>query len=200
MAVSDDVRVNPESASILMQVPGEIPEGVSDKGIFGSVGSCSFSASRAQPSYSLSISDNVDDSGLLDHFDYMLISPGIIDYKSETSASNEGSLYQLPAPSPLSSQIEIISVTRLDTLATNALKLHLQKLSLSVGFRGEIVFELPAQKGRVKRVMLDEKASTLKEATVIDLICAIASFLASSSIDHRHNSPNLTHPLLTLTK
>lgn len=156
VAVSDDVRVNPEDASVSMQVPVEMPEGVSYQGVFGSY---SQSASLQSPSsYARGIS-NVK-SGAMDMYDITLISPGMM------MPDNE----EVTSPSPLPSQIEIVSVTNLDTAATNALKSYLQQLSLPTGFSGEIVFEFPVKKGRIKRVMLDEKASTLTEATVIDVI------------------------------
>jgi Ca-activated chloride channel family protein len=55
-------------------------------------------------------------------------------------------------------------------VATASLAQYLRQLNLPVGFSGEIVFEFSVQKGRVKRVVLDEKASTLKEAAVIERI------------------------------
>lgn len=169
VAVSDDVRVSSESPSISMQVPVEMPEGVSYNMISGSVGSSRSASLRSQPSYSRSMSDSVDESGQLGMFDCMMISPRMIDDQSDESVSGDGSLYQLASPSPRS-QLEIISVTGLDAAATNALKSYLQQLSLPAGLSGEIVFEFPVKKGRVKRVVLDQKASTLKEAKVIDLI------------------------------
>ena len=171
VTVSDDVRVNSESVSVSMQVPVEMPEGISYQGVYSSFGSSSFASLRAQPSYSQSEFGDIGNSGPFDMFDITLISPGMmIDDESEDSVSDDGSLHQLASPSPFSSQLEIISVTGLEAAATASLTEYLQKLSLPVGFSGEIVFEFPVQKGRVKRIMLDEKASTLKEATVIDLI------------------------------
>lgn len=47
---------------------------------------------------------------------------------------------------------------------------HLQQLNLPSGFSGEIVFKFTLNKGRVGRVVLDEKASTLKNAVVVEKI------------------------------
>ncbi|MEH2139162.1 after-VIT domain-containing protein [Nostoc sp.] len=38
------------------------------------------------------------------------------------------------------------------------------------GFNGEIVFEFTVSKGRVGQVLLDEKASTVKDAVVVEKI------------------------------
>jgi Ca-activated chloride channel family protein len=158
VAVSDDVRVNPEDASVSMQVPVEMPEGVSYNAVFSSVDSSQSASLQSPSSYARGIS-NVK-SGAMDMYDITLISPGMM------MPDNE----EVNLPSSLPSQLEIISVTNLDTAATNVLKSYLQQLSLPSGFSGEIVFEFPVNKGRVTRVMLEKKASTLTEATVIDLI------------------------------
>ena len=67
-------------------------------------------------------------------------------------------------------QLEVISVTGLDEIGIANLSQHLQQLNLPSGFSGEIVFEFTVNKGRVGRVVLDEKASTLKNAVVVEKI------------------------------
>ncbi|MHC5724421.1 MAG: after-VIT domain-containing protein [Nostoc sp.] len=47
---------------------------------------------------------------------------------------------------------------------------HLQQLNFLSGFSGKIVFEFTVNKSRVERVVLDEKASTLKNAVVVEKI------------------------------
>ncbi|MHC5935186.1 after-VIT domain-containing protein [Nostoc sp.] len=47
---------------------------------------------------------------------------------------------------------------------------HLQQLNFPSGLSSEIVFEFTVNKGRVERVVLDEKASTLKDAVVVEKI------------------------------
>jgi Ca-activated chloride channel family protein len=75
-----------------------------------------------------------------------------------------------PTPAPLHPQLEVVSATGLDEAAVSELTQHLQQLNLPSGFSGKIVFEFPVSKGRVVRVMLDEKASTLQESQVIEMI------------------------------
>jgi Ca-activated chloride channel family protein len=167
VAVSDDVRINPESSSLSMQVPVEMPEGVSHQGVLASMSSPqSLRAPRSQQPYPQRMSAKVDDSRSIDMFDLTLINPSMM-----LEEEDETVLYKPASPPAQSlSQIEIISVTGLDAAATNALQAYLQQLTLPTGFSGEIVFEFLVQKGRVRRIMLDEKASTLKEVKVIDVI------------------------------
>jgi Ca-activated chloride channel family protein len=197
VAVSDDVRINPESVSLSMQVPVEMPEGVSHYGVFSPSTSGGVQIPQSRSSYQEDTT--VSDTSKLS----MSIKSKRISSSTEASLSldsripasppvpatglsgkvkdavgkifNQNQLTPNPpedrkSPSPSPSQLKIISVTGLEAAATASLTQYLQKLSLPVGFSGEIMFEFPVQKGRVKRIMLDEKASTLKEATVIDLI------------------------------
>ena len=195
VAVSDDVRVNPESVSLSMQVPVEMPEGVSHYRVFSPSTSGGVQIPRLRSSYqedttvsytsktsicSKRISSSTEASLSLDS--RIPASPpipatGLFGKVKDAVGKifNQNQLTPNPSedrksPTPFPSKLEIISVTGLDAAATNALQTYLQQLSLPTGFSGKIVFEFPVQKGRVKRIMLDEKASTLKEATVIDLI------------------------------
>lgn len=67
-------------------------------------------------------------------------------------------------------QLEVISVTGLDEIGIADLTQHLQQLNFASGFSSEIIFEFTVNKGRVGRVVLDEKASTLKDAVVVEKI------------------------------
>nr|WP_267871676.1 after-VIT domain-containing protein [Nostoc sp. CHAB 5715] len=67
-------------------------------------------------------------------------------------------------------QLEVISATGLDEIAIADLTQHLQQLNFPSGFSGEIVFEFTVNKGRVGGIMLDEEASTQKDAVVVEKI------------------------------
>lgn len=175
VAVSDDVRVNPESEYISMQVPVEMPQGVSHTGIGGYSVDDAMSPpmhlraresreSRIATQKSAKIARGISYSAPINEFDVTLISPDLM------MGDSEEELLNVPAKSPSHPQLQIVSATGLNEAAISALTQHLQKLQLPVGFSGEIVFEFPVQKGRIRRIVLDEKASTLKETTVIDLI------------------------------
>ncbi|MBR8837530.1 MAG: after-VIT domain-containing protein [Stigonema ocellatum SAG 48.90 = DSM 106950] len=155
VAVSEEVRVNPEGESISVQVPVEIPEGVSYLLIFGatddSVGGKTRGAGQAVRGSLLRSAALLDKMIYAESLECQLTAPAT-------------------TPAPQQQQLEVVSVTGLDQAAIDALTQHLEKLSLPKGLSGEIVFELKVGKGRVERVMLDEEASTLKDATVIDVI------------------------------
>ncbi|MFB2973281.1 Hsp70 family protein [Aerosakkonema sp. BLCC-F183] len=67
-------------------------------------------------------------------------------------------------------KLQLFSVTGLDEAAIAALTQHLQNLYISTNFIGEIAFEFTVGKGRVGRIMLDEEASSFKEAYVVDAV------------------------------
>lgn len=170
VAVSDDVRVNPESEYISMQVPVEMPEGVSHAGIAG------YSVGGAIMYQQMSLSDNLPRATSAEMARGITFSgpirkiTSILNSLHLKRADSEEKLLNLPAKAPSHSQLQIVSATGLNEAAISDLNQHLQKLQLPVGFSGEIVLEFPVQKGHIRRIVLDEKASTLKEATVIDLI------------------------------
>ncbi|WP_413163838.1 after-VIT domain-containing protein [Capilliphycus salinus ALCB114379] len=70
----------------------------------------------------------------------------------------------------LSSAIEITETTGLDKVGIELLKQHLATLEISGEFQGELLFELQVKDGRVKQIVVDEKASTLNDKAVIKLI------------------------------
>lgn len=196
VAVSDDVRVDPESESQSMQVPVEMPEGVSHEGILRSIETnyacfrpqlhsaapppasannrrrrrrSSFETERGAlgfefielTSYAPEAS-RPPSAGPADEFDITLISPGLIDDPEEEAVA--------ATPAASTPRLQVVSVTGLDQAAADALTQHLQQLNLPHGVGGEIVFEFTVGKRRVGRIMLDEEASTLKEATVVEMI------------------------------
>jgi Ca-activated chloride channel family protein len=169
VAVSDDVRVNPESQSISMQVPVEKPEGVSYRAMSASAVNMPSSPRRPRSQYSYvygvsaEIARGITFSESVDEFDITLISPELID-------NSDAELTHVADISLSNPQVQIVNSKGLNEAALSELTQHLQKLQLPVGFSGEIVLEFPVQKGRIRRIVLDEKASTLKEASVIDFI------------------------------
>ncbi|HAG84995.1 MAG TPA: trypsin [Cyanobacteria bacterium UBA12227] len=198
VAVSDDVRVEPGSESVSMNVPVEMPEGVSYQGIIGaSAGVAVFSAPTVlsyQPKMRLRrtmeappSSPPPAPSGERSHpirtFFERFSSPKSLSKPAPTETSDLGlinpgimnledaEMDELAAiPASINHQIEVISITGLDQAAIVTLTQHLQQLNLPSGFSGEIVFEFSVGKGRVGRIMVDEDSSTLKDAKVIELV------------------------------
>ncbi|MGF2037960.1 MAG: after-VIT domain-containing protein [Nostoc sp. CmiVER01] len=152
VAVSDDVRVEPGSEYVSMQVPVEMPEGVSYEGVFGSPPG---GAVLKQIAYSVERTP-------AEAPDFLLQRRSL---KQKKSA--------LPSPklaAPISQQLEVISVTGLDKTGIADLTQHLQQLNFPSGFTGEIVFEFTVNNSRIAAIMLDEEASTQKDAVVVEKI------------------------------
>ena len=72
--------------------------------------------------------------------------------------------------SAMAGPLEVIDVTGLDAEGINSLKQHLKKLEIPAGFMGELVFELQVKKDRIRRVVWNEKASTLNKKTIVKMI------------------------------
>jgi Ca-activated chloride channel family protein len=170
VAVSDEVRVNPDGTRQQVQVPVEMPEGVSYEGIFGNAQDAAVGASAAYPTSPMPAMAPARPSGLAGR---------------RVQSSNQAATTASPpvaktgitpaeaeaiAPSPSNSRLQVVSITGLDPAQMPALTQYLQSLNLPTGFSGDVVLEFSVQNGRVGRILLDDKASTLKEAVVVDAI------------------------------
>jgi Ca-activated chloride channel family protein len=181
VAVSDDVRVDPEGNHISMQVPVEMPEGVSYEGIFSNakLGSVTRGA-KARRSLAMPPAQSVDQSRSVIFESFTSLaetgssypSSSVEDFLDLGDWEEVQTLESISDPTPASAppQLQVVSATGLDQAAVAHLTQHLQQLKLPSGFSGEIVFEFPVRKGRVVRVVLDEDASTLLESQVIEII------------------------------
>ncbi len=170
VAVSEEVRVNPDGESITVEVPVEMPEGVQHQGIFDIYQTQELERGITMPQTMP-----------------QTMPPGAFRSRMAKSVT-------LSAPAPMMSMmsfsapsggfaeedeeeltIKIISAIALDQSLLNQsliddLTQHLQKLTLPSGFSGEMVFEFLVFSGRVAKIMFDEDASTLKDVDVIDII------------------------------
>ncbi|MGB7439759.1 MAG: after-VIT domain-containing protein [Coleofasciculaceae cyanobacterium] len=184
VAVSDEVRVNPELGSVSVQVPVEMPEGVSYEGIFGDV------AQRSAPMVS---------STSADKFDITLCAPNMMEEELEESSTISYKSAKKPSPPPAaaprfsspstppsnrmrqrkrrsippqksSDRLQLVSVTGLEQDVIVRLTQHLQSIQLPTGVGGNLVFEFHVSKGRVQQLVLDEQASSLPDETVIEAI------------------------------
>ncbi|MEH2383958.1 MAG: VIT domain-containing protein [Nostoc sp.] len=168
VAVSDDVRVEPGSEYVSMQVPVEMPEAVS---YLGGVPAGGFAPQVS----SLKAAAPVLDFLFADVPDFLKQrrSPkSPVAKEVDISLSFDSQKMELGkiSDAAINHQLEVISVTGLDETGIANLTQHLQQLNFPSGFSGEIVFEFTVNKGRVGRVVLDEKASTLKDAVVVEKI------------------------------
>jgi len=167
VAVSDDVRVEPGSEYLSMQVPVEMPEAVSYSGVFGNAPGGGFARLA-----SLSMPPAPASAEAPDFLRQRRSPPSPVAKEVEASFSFDSQEMEQGeiSDAALNHQLEIISVTGLDETGIAELTQHLQQLNLPSGFSGEIVFEFTVNKGRVGGVVLDEKASTVKDAVVVDKI------------------------------
>ncbi|MEA5519259.1 VIT domain-containing protein [Limnoraphis robusta] len=156
VAVSDDVRVEQNQQNISVEVPLEMPEGVSYRGIVGAVDSSISSHQRLRmmsAPKSVARAYSIDDDDLESaELSLHCFAPKSVSFEQRSSS--------------LSSTIEITESTGLDEVGIQLLKQHLTTLAIPPVFKGELVFELQVKDGRVKRIVIDEKASTLDKAVI----------------------------------
>ncbi len=174
VAVSEEVRVTPEGESITVQVPVEMPEGVSRQGIFGepeekvrgAMGGMMMLSALPSPAPQASYFPERT-RGLA-----KAASPQTApDYDEDSFDSLWDALPTKESDEPQTSNcnLKIISATGEQALI-DSLTQYLQQQNFSCQSQGEIVLELIVNNGPVGRIMVDEDASTLKDATLIDLI------------------------------
>ncbi|MEL7037516.1 MAG: VIT domain-containing protein [Cyanobacteria bacterium J06592_8] len=161
VAVSEEVRVDPDGTRRTVQVPVELPEGVSYEGIFGS-----------QPQ-----SDTA--SGTLSRTRLTRQQP------RPTTAGGVRSLEIAPPsapappsrPSPIAtgsgSRLDVIEVEGLNQESIDRLNQYLQGLSLPEGVRGELIFEVVVREGNVERIIWDDINSKLIASKATDVVIVV---------------------------
>jgi Ca-activated chloride channel family protein len=183
VAVSEEVRVNPEGGKVTVQVPVLIPEGVNYETTYGGrnlggvpnqsapnniVGlaapSPTFNAPRSRGGiYNGTVSEASKDANLV---------------RSEAKVSGHvdtETLSDKPATSQIpNSQIQVVSITGLTgvdvAIAQSAIEQQLRSLRVPAGFNGVVVLEIPIQNGRLTRSILDDVASTIKDKNLVEMI------------------------------
>nr|MCU0518069.1 after-VIT domain-containing protein [Oscillatoria sp. Prado101] len=160
VAVSEEVRVSPDGTRQRVQVPVELPEGVSYEGIFGPAADeerSSRATLRMAPASAVRPLSAPPPAGV-----------------SYSSPAPPPALPAEPKPALTEAQaagrIEILSADGLEGSAVAGLTQYLQNVNLPQGVSGEIVLEFPVGNGRVGRIVLDDKVSTLQDTAVLDPI------------------------------
>ncbi|MBW4489577.1 MAG: after-VIT domain-containing protein [Trichocoleus desertorum ATA4-8-CV12] len=176
VAVSDEVRVNPDGTSQRVQVPVEMPEGVSYEGVFGNAQDAAVGAGAAYsmapmpvmaPSPPGRLAGRRVGSG---NQSSTVASPPVAKTRVTSEATDMTQMPEAIAPSSTNPRLQVVSITGLDPAKMPVLTQYLQRLNLPTGFSGDVVLEFSVQSGRVGRILLDDQASTLKEAAVVDVI------------------------------
>ncbi|NEO51715.1 MAG: after-VIT domain-containing protein [Okeania sp. SIO3B5] len=174
VAVSEDVRVEPGGKSISMEVPVEMPEGVSYEGILGAASpqNIEFLAPRSEQVQYM----RLESSQLM-----METAPQATDWMNEErergislgAKSLQGMRAKRKKPDYTKStniSLQIIQVKGLDAAGQKNLQQHLQNMNLPPNIHGEIVLELQVKGERVLRVILDDEVSTLKDKKIVEEI------------------------------
>ncbi|MEG5041061.1 MULTISPECIES: VIT domain-containing protein [unclassified Microcoleus] len=147
VAVSEEVRVEADGTRRRVQVPVELPQGVSYEGIFQSEG--------AEPTRggSRSVTSNRNSAPV-----------------SPAPVPRQPGYGELQPQKPLASRLQVVSAEGLDAGALAALTQYLQSVNLPAGVSGETVWELSVQDGRVARVAIDTKTSTLQATDAVETL------------------------------
>ncbi|WP_341735133.1 VIT domain-containing protein [Microcoleus sp. EPA2] len=193
VAVSDDLRVEPGTESIAMNVPVEMPEAVEYLGVFG--GNTDWMMQEMVGGYA-------PVAGFTDHFEFD--EEDVERARGITFNRLEERMYKLSAPAPGSAPsapskrkrarskppspiekpplpIEVVSAAGLDEEAIDSLNEHLATLTVPPGTSGELVLEIVFGKVRASRIVVDADASTLAD---VELLKTIKKWLFSWRIPH----------------
>ncbi len=171
VAVSEEVRVNPDGGRVTVQVPVEIPQGVNFESVTGedrlstrlaapspiqsqNFGGVSPTTRSALPPSS-SAGEVAKDSSRPESRPRQQIGAGVT--KPQTN-----------------SVIKVVSISGLTGVdmssVQQAIEQQLQNVNLPTGVKGTVVFEIPVQNGRLPKIIFDDVASTLKDQAVVELI------------------------------
>jgi Ca-activated chloride channel family protein len=175
VAVSDDVRVEPGTESISMNVPVEMAEAVEYEGIFGCTDYIDNGCTdwmEAEGELERGISFN-----RLEERVYRLRAPGSASAPSAPSKARRRRAKDPRGTSP----VEVVSATGLDEVAIDSLNEHLATLTVPPGTNGELVLEIVFSKVRASRIVVDADASTLAD---VELLKTIKTLLFSWRIPH----------------
>ncbi len=166
VAISEEVRVEPNGQRRTVQVPVEIPQGVNyDTTVVGagpSNGAAPYRAKASRPMPATTRAPRQEE----DFLDGVSVtSTRRADRTREQSAATP----PIAPPPPMSaSTTQLIQTTNLDATLKADLVRHLESLALLSPGNDKVVFEVSLQNGRVVRVLLVEEDTTLKTGLLLD--------------------------------
>lgn len=168
VAVSEEVRVNPDGERVRVEVPVELPDGVSYEGVFGA------------PEEDQSIYQSSGTRG-----------------GAPRGASRSASPLRMSAPLPAAAppppapqmdamemevlaeeekvepRIEVVKAEGLSEEAIAALTQYIQSIPIADQVSGDLTLEVWTNNGRVRRVLLDEENSTIADEDVIRAVRSV---------------------------
>ena len=180
IAVSEEVRVNPDGTRERVDVPVELPDGVSYEGIFGDVDDeASFGNARggaAAQSSSVTRQRRVQPGSPSPRLSAPSKAPTVsapppapldlMEAEPDLSIAPEVAEEKLELPN----RIEITDIQGLEGDNITTLSQYLRSTSLPADASGELTLELWLSNGRITRVILDENNSTITDEEIINAI------------------------------
>ncbi|MEG4625679.1 VIT domain-containing protein [Microcoleus sp. w1-18aA5] len=148
VAVSEEVRVEPDGSRRRVQVPVELPQGVSYEGIFESEGAEQTRGGTRS----------------------VTLTPRPAPVSPAPAMPRQPGYGESQRPKSLVSRLQVVSAEGLDAGAIAALTQYLQSVNLPAGVSGETVWELLVQDGRVARVAIDTQTSTLQATDAVEAL------------------------------
>jgi Ca-activated chloride channel family protein len=168
VAVSDEVRVNPDGSKMTVQVPVELPQGVNLGAVSGEI----VDGRALKPS-------SAPNPAPLPRQYFNSSTPFTGKDQLNTRLRNDVSSNAPVDASKLSQQtsalkVQVVSITGLidadSATVQQAIAKQLQSINVPAGFNGVVILEIPIQNGRLTRFVLDDVASTLKDKNLVEMI------------------------------
>jgi Ca-activated chloride channel family protein len=192
VAVSEEVRVNPDGGKVTVQVPVLLPEGVN----FGAVtdgiqeqaaksAPSSVMASPPAPTYNAAPNNApMRSRGLIgngavaesskDVDSTIRSEPKVIGRLDSGSLTDKTENLPVPNSQVPNSQVQVVSITGLTGVdlvtAQQAIAKQLSSLKVPAGLNGTVILEIPIQNGRLLKFLLDDVASTLQDKNLVEML------------------------------
>lgn len=174
VAVSEEVRVNPDGGKVTVNVPVEMPQGVNFGVTSGEIAD-SRSLKPAAPSSVPMTSQQYNSRVRLQGG--TTLTGG--DQLNTRLSPKVDSINSPAEPSKVSQQstvskVQIVSISGIAgvdiSIVQQAIAQQLQSINVPAGFNGTVVLEIPIQNGRLTRFVLDDVVSTVTDKNLVDLI------------------------------
>ncbi len=165
VAVSEEVRVDPDGTRRTVQVPVELPEGVSYEGIFGPA-EAALNRAMPQAAYAPmpSMSRRVAGSGVRSQQSFNMPPTSMPAAPPPAAPLWEADETTVGSTAKAKSAITVLQADGLDAAAIADLNRHLQTLTVPANLTGNLTLELVLRNGRISQVRLDDQQSTLQDA------------------------------------
>ncbi|MEM6501332.1 MAG: VIT domain-containing protein [Cyanobacteria bacterium P01_C01_bin.89] len=169
VAVSQEVRVEPDGTRRSVEVPVELPEGVSYEGIFG--GAVNGAPPRPAPPGSAPVSRRASGTRGQSQVGAIgrpapLIQPQALP-PGDMAESGEIAP-QEPSCSPVNPKIAVIKAEGLTDEQLEKLKEYLCSVAGFSGVSGDVFLEVNARNGRLVRIVVDDTQSTIRDRNVLN--------------------------------